>query len=108
MIKTLIYRELYLGRKNYIILAAIPCIFSGFCMLVALSTQIGNLANFVPQNISAEESAAVYEFMLPLISAFCFMCISISAHTEDSDYKSGWINFQYACPVKEESFVLAR
>lgn len=92
--KGLIYKELYLSKKNYIALLAVilGVVFLG--ILVGLGTRVGNLKNY------AEEDKAhfFYMFVYATYAAVLVFVLEIFVSIE-RDKKSGWRKIELTMPI---------
>ncbi|MCM1314535.1 MAG: hypothetical protein NC040_08995 [Muribaculaceae bacterium] len=105
MRKGIIYRELYLNRKRYIIGFAmyIAMLFIG--ILVRLSMNFGNLAHADGEVFTGMDVVTYYMFTLatPMILIISF------AETPEiifSDYKTNWTRFSYTFPISSKEMAL--
>ena len=105
--KGLIYRELYLGRKNYLLHSAVFVFMFVISVLVYLSMEYGNLAR-LPEEELADSKRIINFIFSAVIPAILFMLSFITTDVAGSDFKSRWMLFQYTTPVKEEKYILAK
>jgi len=105
MRKGIIYRELYLNRKRYIVGFAvyIAMIFIG--ILIRMSMDFGNLAHADEEVFKSMDGVTYYMFTLatPLILITSF------AQTSEiivSDYKTNWLKFSYTFPITPKETAL--
>ncbi|MDE5558579.1 MAG: hypothetical protein K2J32_13005 [Ruminococcus sp.] len=105
MRKGIIYRELYLNRKRYIVgfVIYVAMVFIG--ILVRMSMNFGNLAHADEEVFSGMDVITYYMFTLatPLILIISF------AETPEiifSDYKSNWTRFSYTFPITPKEMAL--
>lgn len=87
--KSLLYREMYLGRKRYIIMGGMALMISVVGILVRLSMLYGNMAHLDAETFKSVDSATFYSFSL---IPFVILLSSIFATVEVicDDYKSKW------------------
>ena len=97
MVKSLVYRELYISRKFYITNILVAALFILMSCLVRLSMLYGNLANV---------DAETFEFLDPLTYYVCTYVVAYGAFSilDDpgvilADFRSNWRIFAYSLPV---------
>ncbi len=104
--KGLLYKEFFLGRKNYFAFLALAFVFALLGVLVCLSMICGNLQTLPtedPEGVKVLAMVFTYvPYSLLLAATFCG-CNSIY-----SDRTSGFMRFSYTLPVKTEVMVGAR
>ncbi|MDE6540055.1 MAG: hypothetical protein K2K66_07680 [Ruminococcus sp.] len=105
MRKGIIYRELYLNRKRYIVgfVVYVAMIFIG--ILVRMSMNFGNLAHADEEVFTGMDMVTYYMFTLatPMILIISF------AETPEiivSDHKSNWTRFSYTFPISPKETAL--
>lgn len=105
MRKGIIYRELYLNRKRYIVGFAmyVAMVFIG--VLIRMSMNFGNLAHTDEEVLNSMDMITYYMFTLatPLILIISF------AETPEiivSDYKTNWTRFSYTFPISPKEMAL--
>ncbi|MDE6666355.1 MAG: hypothetical protein K2K14_09265 [Ruminococcus sp.] len=105
MRKGIIYRELYLNRKRYIVGFAmyVAMVFIG--VLIRMSMNFGNLAHTDEEVLNSMDTITYYMFTLatPLILIISF------AETPEiivSDYKTNWTKFSYTFPISPKEMAL--
>lgn len=92
--KGLIYKELYLSKKNYIALLAVilGVVFLG--ILVGLGTRVGNLKNY------AEEDKAYFFYMFVYATYAAVLAFVLEIFWSiENDRKSGWRKIEYTMPI---------
>lgn len=105
MRKGVIYRELYLNRKRYIIgfVVYVAMLFVG--VLIRMSMSFGNLANVGEEVFRSVDMITYYMFTLatPVI-----LIISLAETPEIivSDYKTNWLKFSYTFPISTRETAL--
>lgn len=87
--KSLLYREMYLGRKRYIIMGGMALMISVVGILVRLSMLYGNMAHLDTETFKSVDNATFYFFSL---IPFVIMLSSVFATVEVicDDYKFKW------------------
>lgn len=105
MRKGIIYRELYLNRKRYMVgfVVYVAMIFIG--ILVRMSMNFGNLAHADEEVFTGMDMVTYYMFTLatPMILIISF------AETPEiivSDHKSNWTRFSYTFPISPKETAL--
>ncbi len=105
MRKGIIYRELYLNRKRYIVgfVVYIAMLFIG--VLIRMSMSFGNLAHDDEEVLNSMDMITYYMFTLatPLILIISF------AETPEiivSDHKTNWTRFSYTFPISTKKMAL--
>lgn len=99
--KGLIYRELYLARKNYIFGAVSYLAFMLFGTLIRMSMDFGNLSKLSAENYSMLDAASYRIFTL-LPSALLFFSLMGDGGVTVSDYASKWNVYACTLPVGEK------
>lgn len=105
MRKGIIYREVYLNRKRYIIGVAVYVAMIFICVLIRMSMSFGNLAHIDEETFKSVDMITYYMFTLatPLIMILSF------AETPElivSDHKSNWSKFSYTFPISPKEMAL--
>ncbi|MCM1507117.1 MAG: hypothetical protein NC177_08295 [Ruminococcus flavefaciens] len=105
MRKGIVYRELYLNRKRYIIGFAVYVAMLFVGILLRMSMSFGNLANVDEETFKSMDMLTYYLFTLatPVIFIVSF------AETPElivSDYKVDWLKFSYTFPVSPKETAL--
>ncbi len=96
--KGLIYRELYLARKAYIIGLCSSLLFIFLGVLIRVSMICGNLADLTGEAFENIDMISYYGFSyLPI--ALLFISFSGDGGVTISDYRSKWSLFSYTLPV---------
>lgn len=93
--KGLIYRELFVGRKSYILNIGLQIGFTAMCLLVRLSLRCGNLANSDAAYDINEMTFFMFSYYLP----FFFFSAILSNEVHMSDVKSRYKLFSYTLPA---------
>lgn len=105
MRKGLIYREVYLNRKRYIIGIAVYIAMVLIGILVRMSMSFGNLAHADEEVFNSMDTITYYMFTL----ATPFILILSFAETPElivSDHKSNWSKFSYTFPISPKEMAL--
>ena len=105
--KGLIFRELYLGRKNIILTMLIWLIFVVVGILFRLSMLYGNMAHRPEADLADAEPVLYNIFMYFPILVLMFVNWSLGRNIF-SDYNSKWSLFAYTTPVSEYKYVGAK
>lgn len=98
--KGLIYKELILGKKNFIALLAVAIGVVSLGILVGLGTRFGNLKDFAVEDKARFFNIFVYA-TYSLVLAFVveiFVCI-------ERDKASGWREIEYTMPISAKERV---
>ena len=105
--KGLVFRELYLGRKNILLTTLVWIMFVIIGILIRLSMLYGNMAKLPLEDLVRTETvicnAFIYAPILVLMSAN--MVLSLNTF---SDYTTKWALFGYASPVSEYRYIGAK
>lgn len=101
----LLYKELCLGKKNYLTLLGITCMFSLIGFLVCLSVRCGNLKDYLVATSQKESNVAIFVY---LILFFVMYWSSQGMNSVYSDSSSGWEKFTYTMPVPSKIIVAAK
>lgn len=92
--KGLIYKELYLSKKNYIALLAVILGVVLLGILVGLGTRVGNLKNY------AEEDKAYFFYMFVYATYAAVLAFVLEIFWSiENDRKSGWRKIEYTMPI---------
>lgn len=105
--KGLIFRELYLGRKNMLVVAAVSFVFGIIGILIRLSMNIGNLSLLSEETLT-ELDLNTYMIFSVMTGALLLMISTVISEVSGMDYKAKWMGFQYTTPVTEEKYMLAK
>ena len=105
--KGLIFRELYLGKNNTLVVLCISFVMGIIGILVRLSMKIGNLT-MLPEETLAEIDLSTYLIFSLTICTMLLMCNSMVAEVAGYDHRSKWMNFQYSAPINEEKYVFVK
>lgn len=103
-LRGLIFRELYLGRKNIILTVLIWLIFVAVGILMRLSILYGNMANMPDADLADAEPALYNIFTYLPILVLMFVNVSFEKNIF-SDYNSKWSLFVYTTPLSEYKYV---
>ncbi|MBR4085954.1 MAG: ABC-2 transporter permease [Lachnospiraceae bacterium] len=92
--KGLIYKDLFLGKKNYIVLLGLTLgvVFLG--ILVGLGTRFGNLKDY-----SVEEKAYFFYMFVYATYAMVLLFTTEIFTSIEKDKKSGWKKIEYTMPI---------
>lgn len=105
MRKGIIYRELYLNRKRYIVGLAVYIAMLFIGVLIRMSMSFGNLAHVDEEVFKSVDMITYYMFTLatPMI-----LIISLAETPEItvSDYKTNWLGFSYTFPISTKETAL--
>ena len=97
MVKSLIYRELYISRKFYITNILVVLIFILMSCLVRLSMLYGNLANVDEETFELVDMITYYA--CTYVVAYGAFSILDDPGVILSDFRSNWRIFAYSLPV---------
>ncbi|MBO5166589.1 MAG: ABC-2 transporter permease [Lachnospiraceae bacterium] len=98
--KGLLYKEFFLGRKNYLAFLALFFVFALLGALVCLSMICGNL-----QSLPVEDPESVKTFALIFTYAPYALLLAVifdGAQSVYRDHSCGFMKFTYTLPVKTE------
>ena len=97
--KGLLYRDFYLGKKTYILHGMIALAMAIFGILVGVSSHCGNLVNYADNNPGSFEIIIKIFMYLPIF----MLVIAVQGISQNicSDYKAGWMIYEYNLPVKD-------
>ena len=106
--KGLIYRELYLARKNIGVCAVIYVLIFGLTFLTGLSLRFGNIAKY-----GAPESNAYLLLILPVNLLMCAAILIITGaeavfNVSSYDLKTPWMRYALATPAGIRKLVGAK
>lgn len=106
-IKSLVYKEFYMARKQLLIGTATFLIFAVICLMVEVSFLTGNLAN-LSADISGEIKASVdfSALLYPILMAGSL--VLFIAETSLKDEIVVWKRFCYATPASHIDFAVAK
>ncbi|MDE5737645.1 MAG: hypothetical protein K2H93_04695 [Oscillospiraceae bacterium] len=99
MMKGLLFRELYLGRKFYLSTFIVQFITTGLAFLVLLSMKIGNLANLDDSIIDMEFFNGMIKALFIVALPVIYFCITGENGVHISDIKSRYYLFYDTLPV---------
>lgn len=106
-IKSLVYKEFYMARKQLLIGTATFLIFTVICLMVEVSFLTGNLAN-LSADIAGEIKAGVdFSALLYPILMACSLTMFV-AETSLKDEAVAWKRFCYAAPASHIDFAVAK
>ncbi len=107
--KKLIYRELYLSKKNILICLGIGCMCFLFAVLLLLSCRFGNFAKYNEPDEIREIMNAVSVY-LPIMLYSIFMVEGVDAIPNQifTDRLCGWHKFIRSSEVKAKDYVGAK
>ncbi|MGN0431244.1 MAG: ABC-2 transporter permease [Lachnospiraceae bacterium] len=104
--KGLLYKEFFLGRKNYLAFLVLFFAFALLGALVCLSMICGNLKSLpVQEPESVQVLAGIFTYV-PY--ALALLAVFSGSQSVYSDYASGFMKFSYTLPVKAVKSVGAR
>lgn len=105
--KGMIYRELYLARKTYIVGGIAVVLFILLGVLIRLSLVYGNLAELEEDAFEFVDLASYYAFSyLPLV--LLGIACSSDGGVILSDYRSKWCLYSYTLPMKEQNQAMVK
>lgn len=105
-LKGLIFKELYLARKNYLITFAIWFMLALLGILIQLSIRYGNLASLPADDLADTESSIYY--IWTYLTAFLLLFSSMTTETIFADFTSKWSVFRASTPVSEYKYTGVR
>lgn len=106
MIKSLIYRELYISRKFYTTNILVAILFIVMGILVRLSMLYGNLAHLEADVFEITDTITYY--VLTYVVAYGAFSILDDPGVILSDFRSNWRIFGYTLPIPPVKSVLAK
>lgn len=105
--KGMIYRELYLARKTYIVGGIAVVLFVLLGVLIRLSLFYGNLAELEEEAFEFVDLVSYYAFSyLPLV--LLGIACSGDGGVILSDYRSKWCLYSYTLPMKEQNQAMVK
>lgn len=105
--KGMIYRELYLARKTYLVGGIAVALFILLGVLIRLSLIYGNLAGLEEDAFEFVDLASYYAFSyLPLV--LLGITFSGDGGVAISDYRSRWCLYSYTLPMKEQNQAMVK
>lgn len=105
--KGMIYRELYLARKTYLVGGIAVALFILLGVLIRLSLIYGNLAELEEDAFEFVDLASYYAFSyLPLV--LLGITFSGDGGVTISDYRSRWYLYSYTLPMKEQNQAMVK
>lgn len=105
--KGLIFREMYLAKKNYIICAFSLLLVVILEVMVRLSINFGNLSKLEPGSLNDTDNITFYLFIFGIAAASYAVFLNDGAIVM-SDIKCGWQTFSFTIPVSETRLVLVK
>lgn len=101
--KGLVYRDLYLGKKTFLVYTILSMATALFGVLMSISSRCGNLESFSKNSPSEFELVINIFTYIPVILVIASIwgvsqCIFL-------DYKSGWMYFSCTLPTKKITMV---
>lgn len=106
-LKGLIYRELYLMRKNSLLIVFLWFMLSFLGILIRLSILYGNMASMPAKDL--EETSPVLFTIFIYLPAFLIMLIpTLTDEVIYADFASKWNIFAYTTPVSEKRYLGAK
>lgn len=105
--KGLVFRELYLGRKNYIPAILIWLLMILFEILISLSIYHGNLSRLDPGELEKVSNTVFNTFTYATAAILVFSLCSNDT-TVYSDHSSGFMIYAISTPVRESVYVGVR
>lgn len=105
--KGLLFKELYLGRKNYLLMLTIWFMLSVLGILIRLSMLYGNMAKMPAEDLANSEKWLLCIFIyapavIILISAM------LNFDSVFADFATKWSSFLYTTPISEYRYVGTR
>lgn len=103
-LKGLVFKEIYLGRKKYLVMTAIWLMLAVLGILIRLSIMYGNMSGMSPEELADTEPVMYYIFSY--LPAFILMYSTVGS-TDDiySDNSSGWTIFSITAPISEGRYI---
>lgn len=106
-VKSLVYKEFYMARKQLLIGTAVFLIFAVICVMVEVSFLTGNLANL--SAAVADDIKAGVDFSTLLYPVLMASALSLFiAETSLKDEVAAWKRFCYATPASHIDFAVAK
>ena len=103
--KGLLHKELYLGKKNYLIMLGIILVVSLLGFLVCLSIKCGNLKDLLVVESQRESNVEILVYLMVCIGMYFGTHIMNSIY---DDYSFGWQKFTYTLPTQAKKIVGAK
>lgn len=104
----LIYRELYLTRKDYISAFLAYLLIMLLCVLVNLSLSFGNLRDIVRGENEEMTRTAIFYISVLVPSMILYTTSAASIELIDKDMGGKWLTFQSTIPVSTKKCALAK
>lgn len=104
--KGLLYKELCLGKKNFLVFLILSLMFFVLGILVMFSMKIGNLKHLPIEDPSSVTLLVTVFSYLPAI-LFMFSA-STCQQSICGDYSSGWMRYSYTLPVNPYKYIGVR
>ncbi len=102
--KGLLYRELYLKKKSFLISGTSMIIFMIFEILISLSFEYGNLAR-VPETDKYDIRLIIYFYGNVLNGLMLTATFASDHNVLPSDFQSKWQLYSYTLPITEKQYV---
>ena len=106
-IKSLVYKEFYMARKQLLIGTAIFLIFAVICVMVEVSFMTGNLANLSVAVAGDIKTGIDFSAVLYPVLMACSLTMYVS-ETSLKDEAVAWKRFCYAVPASHLDFAVAK
>ena len=106
MMKSLIYRELYISRKYYITNTLVALLFMVMGILLRLSMLYGNLAGLEGDTFELVDTITYY--VLTYLFAYAAFTLVEETGVTMSDFRSNWRMFSFTLPVTPVQHILAK
>lgn len=103
MINGFVFRELYLGKKNYLAIGISTFLALVLEIMIMLSMNFGNLSRLDEESYKTVDLITFYLFIFGI--ALVFYSAFVGENTVVSDKKCGWKTFAYTLPVSEKKWV---
>lgn len=104
----LIYRELYLTRKDYISAFLAYLLIMLLCVLVNLSLSFGNLRDIVRGENEEMTRTAIFHISVLVPSMILYTVSAANMDVTDKDMGGKWLTFQSTIPVSTKKCALAK
>lgn len=104
IMKELIYRNIYLMRKNLIIYIGMASLMYFIGLFIAVSAKCGNIARYASNAFikDCQIAAMVCSILAGVLLGVMVEYVSISV---DKDYRKGWHNYVVSSGVKREKYI---
>ncbi len=104
--KGLVYKEMYLARKGYILFFVLAFVFSLLGFLVFLSMICGNLEGLPEKDPQTVEILRTFFIYLPFVLSL--FAVNGGNQSVYSDYASNWMTYSYTFPTRASKAIGAR